>query len=303
MNDAITKCSILLVTYNHENYIIQAIESILEQKTTFGFEIVVADDCSNDNTLSIIQQYAQEYPGKFRILEKESNLGITLNYKRGFAACKGEYIAILEGDDFWTDPLKIQKHVDFLESNKACVMTFNQFVVHDMKKKRYNVQPWNWDRSFQLITVSELVLDNFIGNFSTCVYKAQYLKQLDNSLYELTVYDWMTNIMVAQHGLIAYLPEVMSVYRLHPNGTWSQKKELEKLKDTINLIDQYDKYLDGLYHEEFNAHKTKLQARIAVIDGPLVITSKESVKQKVKKYLPPFAIYLLKGIIPPKFYK
>lgn len=135
MNDAITKCSILLVTYNHENYIIQAIESILEQKTTFGFEIVVADDCSNDNTLSIIQQYAQEYPGKFRILEKESNLGITLNYKRGFAACKGEYIAILEGDDFWTDPLKIQKHVDFLESNKACVMTFNQFVVHDMKKK------------------------------------------------------------------------------------------------------------------------------------------------------------------------
>lgn len=81
------------------------------------------------------------------------------------------------------------------------------------------------------------------------------------------------------------------------------KKELEKLKDTINLIDQYDKYLDGLYHEEFNAHKTKLQARIAVIDGPLVITSKESVKQKVKKYLPPFAIYLLKGIIPPKFYK
>ncbi|MEK3825527.1 glycosyltransferase [Paenibacillus sp. FSL K6-1558] len=296
-------CSVLLVTYNHEKYIQQAIESILEQKTNFNYEIIVADDCSTDQTNNIIAEYANEYPELFKILPEQDNLGITLNYKRGFAACDGEYLAVLEGDDYWTDPQRLQKHVDFLESNKACVLTFNQFVVHDMKKKRHKVQPWSWDKSFQLINTSELVLDNFIGNFSTCVYRTKNIKMIKESLYELTVYDWMTNIVVSQEGLIAYLPEVMSVYRLHPNGTWSQKDEVEKLNETIKLIDDYDYFLEKLYHEEFKLHKNRLVERISIIEGPLDIKNKESVKNIIKKYIPPIFIHFLKLVIPPKFYK
>ncbi|CAI6086429.1 hypothetical protein PAECIP112173_04983 [Paenibacillus sp. JJ-100] len=296
-------CNVLLVTYNHEKYIKQAIESILEQKTNFKYEIIVADDCSTDQTINIISEYANEYPELFKLLPKQDNLGITLNYKRGFAACNGEYVAVLEGDDYWTDPQRLQKHVDFLESNKACVLTFNQFVVHDMKKKRHKVQPWSWDKSFQLINTSELVLDNFIGNFSTCVYRTKNIKMIKESLYELTVYDWMTNIVVSQEGLIAYLPEVMSVYRLHPNGTWSQKDEVEKLKETIKLIDDYDNFLEKLYHEEFVIHKNRLMERISIIEGPLDVTNKESVKNIIKKYVPPIFIHFLKLVIPPKFYK
>lgn len=297
------KVSVLLVTYNHERFIDKAIQSILDQKTNYDMEIVVADDYSTDKTLEIIQSYIEKHPLLFKILPSERNLGITKNYERGFSACEGKYIAVLEGDDYWTDPQKIEKHVGFLESNKGCSMTFNRYIVHDLSKERFNVQPWPIEKDHQLITVAELVLDNFIGNFSTCVYRKSTLSKIDPNVYKLTAYDWMINIMVAQQGLIAYLPDVMSVYLLHSQGTWSQKKDVEKMKDTLVHIEEYDRFLKGLYHEEFEVHKNRILHSIKLIESPMDFTNKESIKTKIKKYLPPFVVSFLKWIIPPKFYK
>ncbi|EKN62793.1 glycosyltransferase [Schinkia azotoformans] len=299
MNNII-KLSVLLVTYNHEKYIKEAMDSILLQQLDYDYEIVVADDCSTDDTLNIIKEYKKQYPDKIRILDGEKNLGITKNYKRGFNACKGEYIAVLEGDDYWTSPQKLNKQVNVLDNNKNCVLAFNRFTVMDVGTKRYNIQPWPSQEPFQLVTVTDLVRDNFIGNFSTCVYRADIIRKLDDSLFEFTVYDWMLNIVVAQFGLIAYVPEVMSVYRLHSSGTWSNKNQVEKIQDTIKLIDEYNAYLNYVYNLEFTEHKNRLLQHLNGLLNPAERTTKEKAVIKVKEYLPPFVIVLLKSILPPK---
>lgn len=105
--------TIISLTYNHEKYIAQALESILMQKVNFTYEIVVGEDCSKDRTREILIQYAEKHPDKFHLLLHEKNIGAAKNQNKVFENCKGKYIAMLEGDDYWTDPYKLQKQVDF----------------------------------------------------------------------------------------------------------------------------------------------------------------------------------------------
>src|SRR4051812_30714392 len=107
MPDENPAMSVLLVTYNHGQFVAQAVESALMQLTDFEFEIVAVDDCSTDNTLALLKDYEGKYP-RLRVLATEKNLGISRNYQRGFAACRGEFIAVLEGDDYWVSPRKLQ---------------------------------------------------------------------------------------------------------------------------------------------------------------------------------------------------
>ena len=293
------KVSILLVTYNHEKYISEALDCILIQNVDFNYEVIVADDFSTDHTLEIVEKYRDKRPDIFFILNLVKNVGITKNYQRGFKACSGEYIAVLEGDDYWTSPFKLKKQVEFLDNHRECVLTFNRFVVFDMDSKRQNVQPWPVNDDFQYIMVTDLVKDNFIGNFSTCVYRTDVIKKIDDSLYDLTVYDWMLNIVVAQQGLIGYIPDVMSVYRLHSAGTWTQKSQNEKIQDTINLMEVYDKYLEYKYTAEFSEHKNRLSAMLHPVDA-VVEQRKVLFKHKIQNYIPPIIIMLLKLLLPPK---
>lgn len=294
-----TKLSILLVTYNHDSYIKEAIESILIQKFDFPYEIIVADDCSTDKTINILESYAEKNPEIFKFLSAENNLGITKNYKRGFKACQGEYVAVLEGDDYWTSPSRIKKMVRFLDNNRGCVLAFNRFIVKEVKNKRFNIQPWPINEKFQLIYVTDLVRDNFIGNFSTCIYRKSAIDSLDDSLYEMKVYDWMFNIMIAQHGLIGYIPDVMSVYRLHPSGTWTQKSSEEKILDTVKSIDEYNKYLNYDYDSEFTEHKNRILTQLS--PPPIVnLTKKQIIKAKIKVYCPPVILSVIKIFLPPK---
>ena len=112
------KLSVCFITYNHEPYLRQSLDAVLAQKTDFDFEIVVGEDCSTDNTRAILLEYKEKYPEKFNLLFREKNLGRpTLNVYQTSMECKGDYIAYLEGDDYWTDENKLQKQVDFLENN------------------------------------------------------------------------------------------------------------------------------------------------------------------------------------------
>ena len=111
------KLSVGILTYNQEKYIRQCLDSVLMQKVDFDYEIVVGDDASTDGTQDILRDYAKHYPGKFVLLLGEKNEGISMNYKKVLTACKGEYVALCEGDDYWTDMTKLQKQVDFLENH------------------------------------------------------------------------------------------------------------------------------------------------------------------------------------------
>lgn len=115
------KLSIALITYNHEKYLNQAIESILSQVVDFDYEIVVGEDCSTDGTRAILKEYEQKYPEKFVLLFRPSNIGATKNVYDTLKHCSGKYVAVLEGDDFWNNPYKLKKQVDFLDENKEFI--------------------------------------------------------------------------------------------------------------------------------------------------------------------------------------
>lgn len=117
MKERIPQISICMITYNHENYLGQAIESIIMQKTDYKIELVIGEDNSTDATRTICEKYAKVYPQLVRLLPSEKNLGISQNFTRTLGACTGKYLAFCEGDDYWTDPYKLQKQVNFLEAN------------------------------------------------------------------------------------------------------------------------------------------------------------------------------------------
>lgn len=252
--------SVMLVSYNHEPYIERAIESILMQEVSFDFEVVVADDSSDDATRQIIERCSSRFPAEVRFLESDQNVGITRNYQRAFKACRGEYIAVIEGDDYWTSPHKLRRQVDFLHDHRECSFCFNRFLTSSEPAGRFVAQPFfEVSQAFALLTIDQLIRDNFVGNFSTCMYRRDVVSRFEEKLYDMKVYDWMFNIMNAREGMIGYLPDVMSVYRLHSAGTWSGKSLDEKLADTISLIDEYNQFLKFEFDADFQLHKNRIK--------------------------------------------
>lgn len=127
--------SVVCVTYNHEKYIREALDSIIMQQTTFPFEILVGEDCSTDKTGDILKEYESRYPGKFTVLYREKNLGATVNEYDLLQMTKGKYIATLELDDVWTDPLKLQKQYDFMEMHPEYIGCAHDFSLIDKNGK------------------------------------------------------------------------------------------------------------------------------------------------------------------------
>lgn len=298
------KLNVLLVTYKHEKFIRETLNSILMQKTNFEFNIIVADDKSPDNTLSIIKEIEKESAIPFVYLKGDKNLGITKNYQRGFCACDAEYVAVMEGDDLWTNPYRLQKHVDFLETHRECTMSFNRYVVGNFEESKFYLQPsWAPEQEYQLITSRDLIKDNFIGNFSNCVYRKSELEKLPEKIFDILCYDWLTNICIGKNGMIAYLSDNMNIYRIHSGGTWSSKTQKENLKELLESIKLYDKVTNGLYHNEFEEHKSRIENMLVVAKPAEIANSPEFIKSKnklksLKNWMPPFIIWILKGICP-----
>ena len=114
--------SVCMVSYNQEAYIREALDSVLGQKTTFAFEVIVSDDCSKDNTLTLLRDYEAQYPNIVKVITGEQNLGYPNNQRRSLENAKGKYIALCDSDDYWTDSYKLQKQVDYLESHPECAI-------------------------------------------------------------------------------------------------------------------------------------------------------------------------------------
>ena len=116
--------SVCMTTYNHEAYLSRAIESVLAQETAFDVELVLGEDCSTDATRSVCEDYAARYPDRIRLVTSAENVGWRANYRRTFEACRGKYVAYLDGDDWWSDPRKLQKQADVLEADPECGMCY-----------------------------------------------------------------------------------------------------------------------------------------------------------------------------------
>ncbi len=128
--------SVKMITYNHEPFIAQAIEGVLQQKTNFPFELVIGEDCSTDGTREIVFEYQKKHPDIIRVITSDSNVGMSKNGLRTTRGCQGKYLAYCEGDDFWQSPDKLQKQADYLEGHPECGLVFSSYDVYHVKTKK-----------------------------------------------------------------------------------------------------------------------------------------------------------------------
>lgn len=239
--------SVCMITYNHEAFIAQAIEGVLAQKTTFPIELVIGEDHSTDNTWTICARYAAQYPTIIRLLSSEANLGAVKNNFKTLSNCKGKYVAICEGDDFWVDPLKLQKQVDFLEKNEDYGLVYTDIQVVSAEGKPFTFEPMEKiKKEYRSGNVFfKLFVDNFIPT-CTVVFRSkllQFLQSLDQDKYWyiLDHYLWLR---VAGCSNVHFINDVTAHYRVHANGLTSVLPS--KIKKIINHLSLYDNvlYLD-----------------------------------------------------------
>lgn len=213
-----TKVTIICVAYNHEKYIRQALESFIMQETSFDYEILVHDDASSDSTATIIQEYAAKYPKIIKpILEKENQYSVSgckfLNEM--YYAAQGEYIALCDGDDFWTDSLKLQRQVELMDSQTNLSLSFHAVnISYENAKDKDRVSPVAENN--HRFTIKDILEDNPINTCSV-MYRRQSYKDLPDFIMPHDVY---THLLHAKSGEIGFLDIVMATYRKQSGGLW-----------------------------------------------------------------------------------
>lgn len=219
------KVSVCVPTFQHENFIRQTLDAALAQETDFPFEIVVGDDGSSDKTPEIIRQYAAQHPDKLVPYLHPKNLGPS--YPPEFAgrnnvllllkACRGEYVALCEGDDYWTDPHKLQKQVDFMDANPSYSLCHHnlQVIYEDGSPGHLFNPPDQKDTS----TIVDILEDRWFIGTASLLYRNYFLTEdFVDWHHKAASGDWALVLQIAARGPIHYFPEIMAVYRKHRGG-------------------------------------------------------------------------------------
>jgi glycosyltransferase involved in cell wall biosynthesis len=239
------KVSVAMFTYNHAKFIAQAIESVLMQETSFPIELVVGEDCSTDGTLAIVQKYAQTHPSIVRPLFHARNVGAGANFEAVLAACRGEYIAFLEGDDYWTSPQKLQKQVRMLDSHPEAAICFHktQVVFDDDFKSSYlsnKNQP-------TVTSIHDVLKGWYIMTCSMC-FRRSFLPELPSWINQLDGGDWVTQMLLATRGNIYYIDELLGVYRKHSHSISASYTPGSRAVSAIRLYRHFDEWSRHRYH-------------------------------------------------------
>lgn len=242
--------SICCITYNHEAYITEAIEGFLIQETNFPFEILIRDDCSTDNTKYIIQEYVKQYPNLIKpIFEKENTFSKGIKpLPQVYENAKGKYIAICEGDDYWTDPSKLQKQVNFLQENPLYAACFHDSLILNETQDSNKTQHIKiGDRKIdEDVDIVSIIKENNIATASI-VFKNS-IRKTPKYHYKTTKGDYALMVNIASQGTIKYLPEVMSAYRVHGGGVWSSQSEIYKEKENLNFYSLLQNHFSNNSH-------------------------------------------------------
>ncbi len=246
--------TIICCTYNHEKYIRDTLEGFISQETDFDYEVVVHDDASTDGTSSIVMEYADKYPFIIPVVEKE-NL-FSQGKFRAFINLKeyssGKYVATCEGDDYWTDPHKLQKQVDFLEAHEEYAMCVHQCERLDCRtgeKALYSM--YSEDRNVEL----EDILSNWGSVYQTATVLVRsdiYFDRPDFCSAIRGVADWPHALYVCGSSKIRFLGNCMSVYRFYSNtDSWTSSQNFastDRYKPEIEMLNMADEYFDGRFH-------------------------------------------------------
>ena len=209
--------SVVVLTYNHEKYIKQALDSILMQKVNFDYEILIGDDASVDNTIEILKEYKNKYPNVIKLFLNKSNLGATRNAYNLLINANGKYLASCEGDDYWTDANKLQIQVDYLEKNKDLIGCTHYFTVVDEDNKPLKNQYLSWIMQKDLFTIDDFKGMFLPGQSATFLRKNLFLdKSIDfTCLYKIhrNVGDKTLMLLYLLNGNFGLINKHMSCYR------------------------------------------------------------------------------------------
>jgi len=305
--------SVCAITYNHEEYIVQAIESILSQKTNFTFELVIGEDYSTDNTRKIVLDFKARYPDKIKLLLQEKNVGMMQNFIDTLNTCSGTYIALCEGDDYWSDPYKLQKQVNFLETNNVYQACYHNTIDRDENSSKSKV-------AINAEVNCDVDLVDLISN--RCDIKILSLVMRNNFTLpiffkDLAFGDCPLCITLAEKGKIKYIDEIMGTYRYWKGddfkGVYRQfrKKDNSKTKRAkyftrclIDILKKYDEYYDHKYEALFkkeisNKYLTLLNYSVKSFDVQLILDSVTEIKKNRKYNKSISAVDILKVVLNP----
>lgn len=259
MNDILV--SINCITYNHAKYIRKTIEGFLIQKTSFKYEILIGEDCSTDETRGIIEEYVERFPETIFLITSDHNVGARKNLRRLHEASKGKYIAICEGDDYWVDPGKLQKQIDFMEQNPECSLCFHSAkIVNETGELTGNcVRPNNKNHEYG---VKDIVEGG--GQFfptASMVYPKIHMNNPPQWYLTASVGDFPLALILGAKGSVCYIDSAMSHYRVNSVSSWTKstltsmdkvQKTISALNGTLEILDNFNNYTNDKYIECIN---------------------------------------------------
>jgi len=213
------KISVAMTTYNHEGFIAQAIESVLAQETDDAFELVIGEDCSTDRTGEIVSDFGERHPGRIRVLPSPENLGSMKNWVRTLRACRGEYIALLDGDDAWTSPDKLRRQAGLLDGSPELAQSFHvcREYFEDGSRPAYE---WPAKDKRARYRLDDLVRGP-LGNSSSFMFRRRVVDELPDCFMEAAVGDWALLVLSARFGDVGLIDAPMSEHRNHAGGIYA----------------------------------------------------------------------------------
>ncbi len=269
----------LITTYNHKNYIAEAIESAMNQEGPFRREIVISDDGSKDGTAEIIADYARRYSHLVRNVSQPINRGVSANVRNALLAVRGEFVATLEGDDYWVDDRKLAKQLAFLQRHAECPMVFSRLFIR--KDTRPALHRLAIQESLpELMTGRDFFntgSSSVIINFSCCLFRRSAFTDIPACLWEPRLSEIALAFHLERKGPIGYMAEPMSVYRIHDGGVWQgasfigrRLQEIDCRKLAIRVCDP--RYVDDFKNEIFRINEV-CRAQLSVVRSDRLLVS------------------------------
>lgn len=231
--------SVLMLAFDHEAYIKEAIESVLSQKCDFPFELIIGEDRSRDKTRAICEDYQRRFPDKVRLIVSDENVGMHRNFARIWHRARGKYVAFLEGDDYWTDPEKLAKQIRLMEANPDFSMcgAYTEIIKQDeagVWKAEGRVGPGVEKTSY----LFEDLIPAYTFHFSSVMVRKEIVK-FPRWLWDVYCGDRPLYLLCTEHGPAGFIPEVMSVYRHHTGGIWFPLSWKEKAERSKRLFETF----------------------------------------------------------------
>lgn len=239
--------SVIMVAYNHEKYLGQAIEGVVCQRTDFDFELVIAEDCSPDNTRNIALAYQQKYPRLIKIITSDTNVGFGENFARAKEYCTSEFIAICDGDDYWADNHKLQKQIDFLRAHRECTLCAHKVQLFNDTEQRYGVL-WPVNDYPPVTDLGTFLKKDLIYHSASLVFRREIWDVVDETWSLLPYWDYFIKVLAGEKGKLGFINQLMSIYRIHNESMTNKdtygfiKKEITHFKILLSYLSYNPSY-------------------------------------------------------------